>query len=329
MKKVRYLIILLVVILLLIFTNQMVFAWGESSTDASLNTHKFISNQALVILNNDEEHLIIGKSSEIKNSIKELLKYKNSFIEYSTYPDKHENCELTFVGHFYDPDTKMNYAGDQKYTALNGFEYHALVAKKLYTNKGIITDEVAKELGKAAHYLEDMSEPHHASNNIANAHISTELLMALVKNCEKPIPSFVVTDEEKEAFEATFGRFTIKENKFIGNVSNHYAFETWAADNQGAVDEYGNKKYEVDTSKDKFFIQRLYIPYKKYLTGDLMKDLNSLGVDSAVFAKKTIQTALSPKEEDWAENISTTLPMSQMEVAEFLYTFLKEAVLNG
>jgi hypothetical protein len=324
MRKTGIIICVLTTIILRMSATSVAFAWGSSNENPEISTHKFIDEQALVILNNDTKLSIIAKDSKIRDRIKELLVFKTSFIKYSTYPDEYENCGLTFISHFYDPDTKRNYAGDQKYTAINAFKYHALVAKALYLERGVITDEVVIELSKASHYLADMDEPHHAANYIARTPLSNEQLLTMVKNYEKSLPSFVVTKEEKEAFSATFGKYNNNENQFIGKVSNHNNFEMWTAKNENSVDENGASQYQINSTKDDILNKLLYIPYKSYLTGDFMEDLNRIGNDSAIFAKSTLQSALTNDEKAWKENISKTLPMAQIKVAEFLYTFLNE-----
>jgi len=87
-----------------------------------------------------------------------------TIIQYSDKPDEIETDGVSFVGHFYDPTTGLNYLGDSTPTALERLQIHALNAYNYYW---INRTYALQELGMAIHYLTDLCEPHHASNKTA------------------------------------------------------------------------------------------------------------------------------------------------------------------
>lgn len=113
-------------------------------------THQYITRVALIILSNDL----------VSNP---LNSYTTALAEASDLPDKDEN-DYAFSWHFYDPDTGKNYNGGSD-TALSKLIEHYNQAVRLYNNNNV-TDAI-EELGRACHYVEDLSEPHHASNKVA------------------------------------------------------------------------------------------------------------------------------------------------------------------
>ena len=120
--------------------------WQSGGVD---HTHQFLTSRAIKILINDK-----GKKYE-----KLIYPYAHKLLIGSDLPDKDERFPL-FAHHFYHPYLKKNYLL-YKDTAKSRFVYHSLKAKELYsTNKPLAFEE----LGRAFHYLEDLNEPHHASN---------------------------------------------------------------------------------------------------------------------------------------------------------------------
>lgn len=82
----------------------------------------------------------------------------------SILPDKYEFA-VAFEGHFYHGRYHINYLGRIDNTALTNTQMHyvaALLAVELGDE-----DNAIKEIGKALHYIQDVSQPHHASNIIA------------------------------------------------------------------------------------------------------------------------------------------------------------------
>ena len=111
-------------------------------------THQYITRVALMILSND---LVSNPLSQ----------YTEALAVASDKPDEEENSASTFIWHFYDPDTGKTYTGGST-TARTKLVEHYNAAVSAY-NAGNITNAMDR-LGRACHYVQDLSEPHHASN---------------------------------------------------------------------------------------------------------------------------------------------------------------------
>lgn len=117
------------------------------------HTHQYIVAQALVVLNNDCGASIFNQSDNA-----EILLYN------ADWPDTfgNETDAGTFAGHFYDPDTGKNWMGQTSPTARTRAEYYYQQALHDY-NLGDPQSAMVY-LGRGAHYVADLNEPHHASN---------------------------------------------------------------------------------------------------------------------------------------------------------------------
>ncbi len=97
----------------------------------------------------------------------------------SALPDREEDDNHLFYGHFYDPDTGTNYTGNTSPTAKTRIKLHYNHAVEALDNNSNEFEGVAKsmeDLGKALHYIQDVCEPHHAANKTAanSSHIIFE-----------------------------------------------------------------------------------------------------------------------------------------------------------
>lgn len=92
----------------------------------------------------------------------------------SGLPDVDET-EGLFKAHFYDPETGKNFKDEASPTAktkTGGHYYNAWYILQADFFMDVTSDEfnqVLESLGRALHYLQDMCEPHHASNKTALA----------------------------------------------------------------------------------------------------------------------------------------------------------------
>ena len=119
--------------------------WVSGGTN---HTHQYITSVALSILKNDQGSNIMSST------------YASTIMQGADLPDKDE-IGFLFAGHFFDPYTQENFLGSKTDTAFTNFMEHYDEAVSLYS-----TDRTSAftELGRALHYLQDVSEPHHASN---------------------------------------------------------------------------------------------------------------------------------------------------------------------
>lgn len=134
--------------------NSVNPAWSSDPTYHSdqQSTHKMITLNAVTILYND------GKTNWYN-----IARYYRPQIIYGN--DDADEGNLFYADHFYDPDTGLNYLGSSSYTAPNSSQNYFNQAISLYKS-GRKTDAFYA-LGKSLHYLQDMNNPHHASNKTA------------------------------------------------------------------------------------------------------------------------------------------------------------------
>ncbi|MDM8312918.1 hypothetical protein SAMN04487885_12242 [Clostridium cadaveris] len=88
-----------------------------------------------------------------------IYPYVHVILNGADAPDIDEN-EFLYVHHFYHYIFKKNYAFVGA-TAKDKFIQHSQLALELFTHD---KHEAFDHLGRAIHYLEDINEPHHASN---------------------------------------------------------------------------------------------------------------------------------------------------------------------
>ena len=134
--------------------------WAGGGTN---HTHQYITSHAFNVLYNDY-------SSAYNWFISwGAITY---VLEGSDLPDEDETDNL-FAGHFYDPDTGLNYKGTTD-TAKSRFLTHFNNAVATYQAGNYAL--AFEKLGRAIHYLEDLNAPHHAANLKAftSNHISFE-----------------------------------------------------------------------------------------------------------------------------------------------------------
>ena len=340
------------------------------------NTHMYLHNQGLLILNNDfknigqylrKDTLITPNDVNVmEKHLHELNGYKDVFIGNAKVPDKRENkCYFenyefienwgmrvtktklllpffVFSQHFHSPDEARNYINKfdfitdklsnskikwlrnlsvnikkqgLTFNALTLFLNHACQAViTCKENNYTINKEVVKELSYAAHYLEDMNESHHATNKIGIGIFSFILWL-------KPL----------------------REYKFK-SISNHSEFEKHASKqkSQFAINSIKDiSKINSLMKGEKEFWEKY--TYDNFLNYELLHNREGLkcfrqvcdwfGIYGNSFASGTINFdtgdkgdrvnwALSLNKNDWDKNLEQTIPVAQLSVAVFLFTFI-------
>lgn len=140
----------------------------EDGEWVEVGCHEIITATACSILINDKG--FYSKTAAEPLAISLLISLA------SILPDKDERGSFPwyFAGHFYDPDTGMNYRNDTTDTAKFHAEshYYAAVAAAYRGD----TDSAYEYLGRCLHYIQDMSVPHHAANitGLNRSHTSFE-----------------------------------------------------------------------------------------------------------------------------------------------------------
>ncbi|MEW5818764.1 MAG: zinc dependent phospholipase C family protein [Cyanobacteriota bacterium] len=122
-------------------------SFGWSSNDPS--THGFMTDKAArIVIANQKDKLNILNEDNIK-----LL------ARYADKPDEDEHCFLQDT-HYYHHKTKRTIFF-RKQTAMKNFLDHAAKAVEAYKNNN--KQLALQELGRACHYLEDISQPNHVT----------------------------------------------------------------------------------------------------------------------------------------------------------------------
>lgn len=120
--------------------------WESGGID---HTHQYLCARGIKLFLNDA-------GSDYEDII---YPYVHVILNGSDAPDIDEN-EFLYVHHFYHYVFKKNYALFGA-TAKDKFIQHSQLALELFTHD---KHEAFDHLGRAIHYLEDINEPHHASN---------------------------------------------------------------------------------------------------------------------------------------------------------------------
>jgi Zinc dependent phospholipase C. len=117
------------------------------------HTHQYIVASALTILYNKSGNSVMNSEA---NSLEMLAN--------TDWPDRlgNETDLGTFAGHFYNPNTGLNWLGQSSPTAKTRAVEYFNSAVASY-KAGNITDAF-KYIGRGTHYVSDANEPHHASN---------------------------------------------------------------------------------------------------------------------------------------------------------------------
>ncbi|MCR8745467.1 zinc dependent phospholipase C family protein [Romboutsia lituseburensis] len=144
------------------------YAW-DGKADGT-GTHALIAEQALKMINNDlnkSEQDKIGTNLNIMNNLVKDLKLG------STYPDYNPNAYDLYQDHFWDSDTNNNFTIDNSWyasyaiydTAETQVRKFVALAKHQW-EKGNHQQAIFL-LGQGLHYLGDLNNPYHASNQTA------------------------------------------------------------------------------------------------------------------------------------------------------------------
>lgn len=134
-------------------------------TEQEIATHQLITLEAFARF--IEKHGFYSDADGTDALVISLLLAAGSGL-----PDMDET-DLGFVAHFYDPDSGENFLGQDDPTAKTKTGSHYNIAYNILSSNfhmDLLSDDFARvmeELGRALHYLQDLCEPHHASNKIA------------------------------------------------------------------------------------------------------------------------------------------------------------------
>lgn len=311
------------------------------------NTHIYLHDKGLWMLNKDFENveeyltdttlLTENNLAVMKKKLVELNNFRRVFVKKATIPDKIERWVYfekyefindygmkvkriktffpLFSRHFYCPAELGNYlrkVGDKfswlekwfkdikkqglTYNAYNMFLAHAYRAVEICSkNNYMINKKVVKELSYAAHYLEDMNETHHASNKVAIFSNHSRFEKYARKNKE---------------------RFVVESMSDIPNIPELEVTEVAYWSNY-RYDRYLNSDYLQNRERlDSFCTVCGWIGLisNLFASGVVDYETDTLG--------NRVKWALSSNKEDWNKNLAQTIPMAQLSVSLFLFTFI-------
>ena len=161
--------------------------WKSSNdNDDEFATHQLMTLQAFVCSINDCGFYDTDGTTALAISL--------TLAAASGLPDKEaDQIASGFVGHFYNPDTQKNWAGSKKNTAKTNCQKHftnAITRLQQNTHPDLNGEDfqyVLIELGKALHYVQDASEPHHSNNKLAGSSSHTQFETFANENISKYI----------------------------------------------------------------------------------------------------------------------------------------------
>lgn len=131
-----------------------------SNDEADRGTHAMLATQAIVVLANDKGFMYPNTGYDIAANIVAGL----SIALASILPDKDERENL-FEGHFYHAVNGDSWSGSTTNTALTNCREHYNFA--VYIANRNQDDLLCNTIGRAMHYIQDVSQPQHASNIVA------------------------------------------------------------------------------------------------------------------------------------------------------------------
>lgn len=168
---------------IMMFVLPFVF-WTSEDTELTKAGHTWLTKQAVEIVSKDTYILDVPSVSKSTLDLESLV----------NGPDQFETTYYTWVGHFYDPDTGLNWLGTSYNTALTNFIYHANLAVQPDNT------EWNKNLAYSLHYLEDACVPHHASN------------YTVLNSNHKSFEHFTQKNQEKFKVSKNIYQYTITKN---------------------------------------------------------------------------------------------------------------------
>jgi len=202
------------------------------------HTHQYIVAKAIAMLKHDQS------INFFDGSIGTIV------MQYSDQPDK-DDVGTAFASHFWNPDNDKNFLGQKNGTAKTRFLDNYKSAVSNYCTNPELSYEY---LGRALHYLSDVGEPHHASNQIA--------VLTNHGQYEKWV------DENRTSFYAVSSdKYTVCTNYELAEV-----FKKLAVNSKSYSDLVKNKDKWTD-------VARGTVPMtQKYVAGILYRYLKDIGM---------------------------------------------------
>lgn len=239
--------------------------WTSGETDLSeIGSHEVITMRAFDIVTED-----IGKLGQ-PNDFQMFFAYLSISLA-SLLPDKKENDALTFKGHFYNPKTGKNWMGGKDDTALTNCVSHfnkaVTAARTAYglddsTNMNIAYEEI----GRALHYLQDASEPHHAANYTVPPYMSHKRFEEFVDADIDRYTASCTTANGKFS-NATYALAKTKDVSYFVNLTANYAYNY--KDMVNDTDDQSQWDYVATKTVEQSVVFSSIILYKFFYQSDI------------------------------------------------------------
>lgn len=289
-------------------------------------THDVLLYQAYHISFNDNKRNL--KNLEFQNNINwyiDLVEFHDDVSKsikrlrpsYSKKPDRSFfSTAYLFADHFYNYETEANFLGNKTFTALWRFKVaakRALIAKRLGRRKTAM-----KHLCCACHFLADMNEPHHVSNQIDRRGQFTKFLINKAKLNKIKHGEF----SNHGQFEAMVKSW-IKDRKKIEEFLGEDSQETFLLDtipSQGPTYEYLIQDDLEKVSKMNAE-EKIHYIYNKNKKLSLDNYCTYIGRESARHGAKYINDVNMNDTKEQVIATIRTLNMAEIQVARFLYYF--------
>lgn len=292
------------------------------------NTHDILLHRADILVVNDNRKYIKDEEFE-KNivwclSLYDLTHNVSKSIKwlrpsYSRKPDVRISTFFRlFSEHFYNEDNKKNYFGREGNTALDSFTFAARKAL-MYKKKGK-QKRCMRYLSYACHFLADLNEPHHVTNNIhkpsnfigkiidfANIEGIGQGIFSNHSDFEKMVRNWL-KDEDKSA--KTISKYTNGESLLLNSVLDS---------NEIYNHIIGKKNNEKDEIYDKATMVEMI--YKKNIDLELEEYCAYIASESATYARKFIEETRVNNSKEQMIAAVRTLNMAQVQLARFMYYF--------
>lgn len=291
------------------------------------NTHDILLHRADILVVNDNRKYIKDSKFEknivwclnlydLTHNVSKSIKWIKP--SYSRKPDvKISTFFRLFSEHFYNEDNKSNYFGREGNTALESFKFFA--NKALYYQKKGKQKRCMRYLSYACHFLADMNEPHHVTNNIhkptnfigkiidfANIEGIGQGIFSNHSDFEKIVRNWL-KDEEKSS--KIISKYTKGESLLLSSVLDSKEIYNYIV---------GKRSTEEEVKDKAMMVKEIY---NKNLNLDIDEYCTYIARESAMYAREFIEDTRENNSKEQMIAAVRTLNMAQVQLARFMYYF--------
>ncbi|MGL5821298.1 MAG: zinc dependent phospholipase C family protein [Sarcina sp.] len=289
-------------------------------------THDVLMYQAYhIALTDNKEYLKSSKFEKNINWYIDLVEFHDDISKsikrlrpsYSKMPDRSfVSTFYLFADHFYNYETKANYLGHKRFTAMTRFKYNAKKALR-YKRKGK-RKKAMEALCYACHFLADMNQPHHVGNQIDRRGKLVNFLIKRLKMDGIGDGKFSNHGE----YEGLVKRWIKNKDRIhllLGEDSTEvFWLDSIRLDNDAYKYLVGEK---FDELKDADIKDKMSYLYKKKRQLPLDAYCEYIGNQSAKYAVRFLDDANKHGSREQLMATINALQMTQIQMARFLFYF--------